>query len=374
MNHKLVWLILLLIFVQSMASSSVGRSLSYEECRLAQSNCTEMVYPYLQNSQYMFPTNLEHVHEMCKMWSKFVDCIRRYISNCFEESRRALFHKSVENSIDTVHAICSSKVYQNEYLDKATCFKKVAMDHCGYYYGNYKSQRECPSAPPTTTSPPPTSTFVSRDTINSDVTNESPNESSIQDDKKITSRENVEKFDEAGFDTGSVSEEFDPTQARTNDRSAVSVEQQGTFATTTTIPTIITSTEMLNTEKVDDGLDNFKTNQIDSIEAMESKLPEEDMIVYTMKPESRVGELSYVADSSAFQFDRSLTYIGHIIIVLTLTRWFLVVYISIEIKQKIKHKIIGDIGNASAKENRLASSQEWFGFDCYSGHNTNWYN
>ena len=47
------------------------------------------------------------------MWSKFVDCIRRYISNCFEESRRALFHKSVENSIDTVHAICSSKVYQN---------------------------------------------------------------------------------------------------------------------------------------------------------------------------------------------------------------------------------------------------------------------
>ncbi|KAJ6222293.1 hypothetical protein RDWZM_000838 [Blomia tropicalis] len=286
-----------------MASSSVGRSLSYEECRLAQSNCTEMVYPYLQNSQYMFPTNLEHVHEMCKMWSKFVDCIRRYISNCFEESRRALFHKSVENSIDTVHAICSSKVYQNEYLDKATCFKKVAMDHCGvnyqhlietisnpnahdehicchyaqfkecvnrplkeecgrkaknlmdhsmsflisrcqYYYGNYKSQRECPSAPSTTTSPPPTSTFVSRDTINSDVTNESPNESSIQDDKKITSRENVEKFDEAGFDTGSVSEEFDPTQARTNDRSAVSVEQQGTFATTTTIPTIITSTEI----------------------------------------------------------------------------------------------------------------------------------
>lgn len=47
------------------------------------------------------------------MWSKFVDCIRRYISNCFEESRRALFHKSVENSIDTVHAICSSKMYQN---------------------------------------------------------------------------------------------------------------------------------------------------------------------------------------------------------------------------------------------------------------------
>ena len=47
------------------------------------------------------------------MWSKFVDCIRRYISQCFDESRRVVFHKSVENSIDTVHAICSSRVYQN---------------------------------------------------------------------------------------------------------------------------------------------------------------------------------------------------------------------------------------------------------------------
>ena len=47
------------------------------------------------------------------MWSKFVDCIRRYISNCFEENRRAVFQKNVETAIDTVHAICSSKVYQN---------------------------------------------------------------------------------------------------------------------------------------------------------------------------------------------------------------------------------------------------------------------
>lgn len=47
-----------------------------------------------------------------RMWSHFVDCIRRYITDCFEENRRLLFHKSVEHSIDTVHAICSSRMYQ----------------------------------------------------------------------------------------------------------------------------------------------------------------------------------------------------------------------------------------------------------------------
>jgi hypothetical protein len=46
------------------------------------------------------------------MWSQFVDCVRRYVSSCFSEERRTLFHKSVENSVDTVHAICSSEHYQ----------------------------------------------------------------------------------------------------------------------------------------------------------------------------------------------------------------------------------------------------------------------
>lgn len=49
---------------------------------------------------------------MHRMWSQFVDCVRRYVSTCLSEERRALFHKSVENSVDTVHAICSSELYQ----------------------------------------------------------------------------------------------------------------------------------------------------------------------------------------------------------------------------------------------------------------------
>lgn len=36
------------------------------QCRKLQSNCTDNVYPYLKEAQYMFPTSLEHVNHMCK--------------------------------------------------------------------------------------------------------------------------------------------------------------------------------------------------------------------------------------------------------------------------------------------------------------------
>lgn len=46
------------------------------------------------------------------MWGYFVDCIRKYVVVCFSEDKRVKFQKSVENSVDTVHAICSSELYQ----------------------------------------------------------------------------------------------------------------------------------------------------------------------------------------------------------------------------------------------------------------------
>lgn len=101
-----------LIHGQKLNRSSRQAPEQTQECRESLSNCTDMVTPYLMNQNYMFPQNIEHVNDMCRMWSQFVDCTRRYISECFEEKRRALFHKSVEGSIDTVHAICSSKSYQ----------------------------------------------------------------------------------------------------------------------------------------------------------------------------------------------------------------------------------------------------------------------
>ncbi|XP_054167374.1 uncharacterized protein LOC128964762 [Oppia nitens] len=75
-----------------------------------------MVKPYLEDIRYMFPTNLEDVDQMCR------------------EERKLLFQKSVENSVDTVHAICSSQHYQREYLSNAVCFKRISIDNCGQYY------------------------------------------------------------------------------------------------------------------------------------------------------------------------------------------------------------------------------------------------
>lgn len=46
------------------------------------------------------------------MWSQFVDCVRRYVTSCFNEERKQQFQKSVESSVETVHAICSSDLYQ----------------------------------------------------------------------------------------------------------------------------------------------------------------------------------------------------------------------------------------------------------------------
>ncbi|RWS26580.1 hypothetical protein B4U80_08449 [Leptotrombidium deliense] len=93
-----------------------------------------MVKPYLHDLRYMFPTKIEDVDEMCKMWSQFVDCVRRYVSSCFSEERRTKFNSAVESSVDTVHAICSSDSVQKEYLSTAECFRRVSVERCGSFY------------------------------------------------------------------------------------------------------------------------------------------------------------------------------------------------------------------------------------------------
>ncbi|XP_018497549.1 uncharacterized protein LOC108865223, partial [Galendromus occidentalis] len=99
-------------------------------------NCTEMVRPFLHDLEYMFPTNIQHVDNMCKMWSRFVDCVRRYVEVCATGDQRARFNDAVGDSIDTVHAICSSEKYQKEYLQSASCFRKVSVDNCGSHYND----------------------------------------------------------------------------------------------------------------------------------------------------------------------------------------------------------------------------------------------
>ncbi|XP_065300845.2 uncharacterized protein [Dermacentor albipictus] len=103
-------------------------------CESKLHNCTDLVKPFLNDLRYMFPTTIEDVDDMCKMWSRFVDCIRRYVTDCATEDQRSKFNNAVGDSIDTVHAICSSERYQKEYLQNASCFRKVSVDNCGVFY------------------------------------------------------------------------------------------------------------------------------------------------------------------------------------------------------------------------------------------------
>ena len=36
---------------------------------------------------------------MCGSWSKLVDCVRKYVNNCFDQQRKHYFNAAVENSI-----------------------------------------------------------------------------------------------------------------------------------------------------------------------------------------------------------------------------------------------------------------------------------
>lgn len=47
-----------------------------------------------------------------RTWTLFVDCTKRYTEHCFEESKRKVFNKAVENSIELVHKMCTSPQYQ----------------------------------------------------------------------------------------------------------------------------------------------------------------------------------------------------------------------------------------------------------------------
>lgn len=63
-----------------------------------------------------------------------MECIRKYMVDCATAEQRLKFNKAVSNSLDSVHAICSSERYRRDYLENASCFKKVSMESCGTYF------------------------------------------------------------------------------------------------------------------------------------------------------------------------------------------------------------------------------------------------
>lgn len=109
--------------------------------------CIALADPLLKDPQLIFPDNMKDIDNVCRAWSNFVDCIRRYTDKCFSKERREQFNSAVEVSIESVHQMCSVSSYQTEYLQHASCIKSTVIDseHCGNQYAalvNEVSRRE----------------------------------------------------------------------------------------------------------------------------------------------------------------------------------------------------------------------------------------
>ncbi|KAK6621847.1 hypothetical protein RUM44_001654 [Polyplax serrata] len=98
--------------------------------------CVRLADPLLTDPHLIFPDNMGDVDLVCRTWSKFVDCIKSYIDRCFTETRRKEFNKAVESPVDSVYQMCTSTMYQKEYLQHASCLKSTLTEeiHCGRYY------------------------------------------------------------------------------------------------------------------------------------------------------------------------------------------------------------------------------------------------
>ncbi|KAG8191975.1 hypothetical protein JTE90_002246 [Oedothorax gibbosus] len=121
---------LIIFVVLTLLVSAEGR----EPCDKKLHNCTGMMQPVLNEVRYMFPTTQMEIEGMCKVWSHIMDCVRKYVMDCSSEEQRTKFNDAVSNSIDSVHAICSSERYRRDYLEYATCFRKVSMENCGHHF------------------------------------------------------------------------------------------------------------------------------------------------------------------------------------------------------------------------------------------------
>ncbi|XP_046468701.1 uncharacterized protein [Neodiprion pinetum] len=98
--------------------------------------CVSLADPLLKDPHLIFPDNMQDIDLVCRTWASFVDCIRRYIENCFTEQRKEEFNSAVQLPIASVHQMCSVSTYQAEYLQHATCIKATVTEteHCGMQY------------------------------------------------------------------------------------------------------------------------------------------------------------------------------------------------------------------------------------------------
>ncbi|PNF19379.1 hypothetical protein B7P43_G03630 [Cryptotermes secundus] len=104
--------------------------------------CVKMADPLLKDPHLIFPDNRADIDLVCRRWSQFVDCVKRYTDRCFTETRRREFNKAVESPVDSVHQMCTVTKYQTEYLKHATCIKSTLTreEHCGRHYQHLVDQ------------------------------------------------------------------------------------------------------------------------------------------------------------------------------------------------------------------------------------------
>jgi hypothetical protein len=117
---------LLLLLLVSVAAVLFVKGASGLSCELT--NCASIVHPLLKEPKYIIPSNAEEVDYICntlfpQTWSKFVDCIKDYSTNCMNSDERVDINRAVGDSINSVHKICTNVDYRQEYFQYAGCIR-----------------------------------------------------------------------------------------------------------------------------------------------------------------------------------------------------------------------------------------------------------
>ncbi|XP_066906797.1 uncharacterized protein [Halyomorpha halys] len=98
--------------------------------------CVKLADPLLKDPHLIYPDNPRDIERVCRTWTYFVECVKTYTDRCFTESRRKEFNKAVESPVSSIHKLCSSPDYRNEYMKHASCMKMMLIEdnHCGRHY------------------------------------------------------------------------------------------------------------------------------------------------------------------------------------------------------------------------------------------------
>ncbi|KAL3270946.1 hypothetical protein HHI36_021451 [Cryptolaemus montrouzieri] len=102
----------------------------------SKSECLRLADPLVREARFIFPDNMADIQLGCRTWDDFVNCLKHYTEQCFNEEDRRRFNNAVESPIENIHELCMNNKYQNEYLQFAPCIKSTITErnHCGSQY------------------------------------------------------------------------------------------------------------------------------------------------------------------------------------------------------------------------------------------------